>query len=657
MAIVKMKKLRLMAPKAQKDALMRQLLLLGCVELASQDFMFDDPLVSELISREYSDSTPFRTERQIYATALRVLDKFAPVKTPLLSPKAEVSQSRIMDSAEEANYKAIAKEIGMLEEKLKNLKADEVREKLLIETLTPWKSCDLPLDCSGTKHASVLFGTVPADTDMDMLSLSLSEKTEEAAIFQISEDENAHYLTVFCHRDAEEAVLSVLREHSFAVPAFGYTKGYAADSIKSSMEYLDYVEGDRVRTEARIAELASHREELKLCFDRATARIAQSDAEDLLLSTDSAILLQGWFPAEDEAELKELLEDYDCAYELSDPVEEEYDSVPVKLKNNALTDGLNMVTDMYSLPRYGSVDANPLMAPFFILFYGIMMADMGYGLIMVLAGLLITFKMRPREGFLKYFGELMIEGGIATFVMGAITGGFFGDAPYWVVHILNPDSTWEGLPCLFSPLNDTIMVLVGAIILGFIHLNAGMAVSFYIKKRDGNLADAIFYEGAFWIIFIGAGIMAVGSSFVLGIDAVRIAGTAILILGGVIFFYGSTRGKKGIGKLTAIFAAIYNELTGWFGDLLSYARLMALMLAGSVIAQVFNTLGAMPGNIFIFLIIAIIGNTLNFGLNLLGCYVHDLRLQCLEFFNKFYTDGGKPYRPLKIKSKFFNVTK
>ena len=655
MAIVKMKKLRLMAPKAQRDELLEKLMLLGCVELDGQDFVFDDPLLSQIVSREYSDSTPFRTQRQIYADALKVLDRFAPAKSPLLSPRAEMSQSRILDDSEEAKYKEIAKEITMLDEKLKNLKADEVREKLLIETLSPWKSCDLPMEGTGTKHAKVLFGTVPADTDMDALSAAMSEKAEEFAVYQISEDENCRYLNIICHVDVEEELLSVLRDNYFAVPAFGYAKGLASDAIRESMEYLDYIAGDRERSEQRIVELAAHREALRLCFDRAGTLVDRSDAADLLLTTDNAILLQGWISAPETDELEALLAGYDCAYELTDPVEEEYDNVPVKLKNGPLSQGMQMVTDMYSLPRYGSIDANPLMAPFFILFYGIMMADMGYGLIMVAIGLLVTFKLRPAEGFLKYFGQLMIEGGIATFIMGALTGGFFGDALTHVVKLTTGNEF--ALPALFNPLNDTIMVLIGAIIIGFIHLNAGMAVSFYIKKRDGHIMDAIFYEGAFWVIFIGAIVMAVGSNLVLGIDAVRIAGTVILIIGGVVFFYGTTRGKKGIGKLTAMFAAVYNELTGWFGDLLSYARLMALMLAGSVIAQVFNTLGAMPGNIFVFIIIALLGNALNFGLNLIGCYVHDLRLQCLEFFNKFYTDGGKPFRPLKVKSKFYNVTK
>ena len=118
---------------------------------------------------------------------------------------------------------------------------------------------------------------------------------------------------------------------------------------------------------------------------------------------------------------------------------------------------------------------------------------------------------------------------------------------------------------------------------------------------------------------------------------------------------GSFMTNTGFGKITGIFGAIYNNATGYFGDILSYARIMALMLAGSVIAQVFNTIGAIPGNLFVFLIISILGNALNFGLNLLGCYVHDLRLQCLEFFGKFYKDGGKPFRPLDVETKFVNV--
>ena len=115
-------------------------------------------------------------------------------------------------------------------------------------------------------------------------------------------------------------------------------------------------------------------------------------------------------------------------------------------------------------------------------------------------------------------------------------------------------------------------------------------------------------------------------------------------------------GKKGIGgKLMGIGGSLYNNITGYFSDILSYSRLMALMLAGAVIAQVFNTLGSITGNVVLFFLISMIGNALNMALNLLGCYVHDMRLQCLEFFGRFYEDGGKPFEPVKIDTEYVDV--
>ncbi len=646
MAIIKMKKLRLIAPRELTGEILEKLMLLGCVELASQDFMFDDPSLAGLVKREYNDSTPFRTERQIYASAIKVLDRYVPAKIPLLSPKADMEQQRIVDESGDAEAKAIAKELTLLDEKLKNLKSDEVKEKLLVETLAPWKGCDIPLDSKGTKNTSLHMGTLPADCDMDALAEQLEEKAPESALFTVSSDENCIYLVMFCHKAVEEAALALMRERSFAVPAFGRARGLASKAINESMEYLDYIAGDRERTEARIRELAAHREALQLACDRADARVARSEAREKLLATNTATLYTAWFTAPEEAQLRELLDTWDCAYEITEPAEEEYPEVPVQLKNNAITDGLNMVTNMYALPQYGSVDPNPLMAPFFIMFFGIMMADMGYGLVMMLAGLLIMLKKRPKEGFMRWFGELMLEGGAATFIMGILTGGLFGDAPKWIVQLANPGSSWQGFPALIDPLNDTVTVLIGAIILGFIHLNAGMVIAFVMKARRGQLLDAICSEGSMWLLFIGAGLTVLG-----------IGGKIGIIVGLVAYVLGKAIPAKGFGRVMAIFSGLYNDATGWFGDLLSYARLMALMLAGSVIAQVFNTLGAMPGNIIIFLVISLLGNTLNFGLNLLGCYVHDLRLQCLEFFGKFYEAGGRPFAPLKVKSRFYNVTK
>jgi V/A-type H+-transporting ATPase subunit I len=218
--------------------------------------------------------------------------------------------------------------------------------------------------------------------------------------------------------------------------------------------------------------------------------------------------------------------------------------------------------------------------------------------------------------------------------------------------MLNLGDGWGVLPALFNPMTDSMMVLIGAMVLGVIHLNTGMVINFVKKTKRGQLADALWEEGALWVVLIGIIL------YVLKIGNVAIGGKnvpVVLVVGLVLVLYGGSRSAKGLGKVLSIFTTIYNQATGWFGDILSYSRLMALMLAGSVIATVFNTIGAIANNIFVFIPIFLIGHALNFGLNLLGCYVHDLRLQCLEYFGKFYEDGGRAFNPLEVKTKYYNV--
>ena len=256
----------------------------------------------------------------------------------------------------------------------------------------------------------------------------------------------------------------------------------------------------------------------------------------------------------------------------------------------------------------------------------------------------MVLKLKKPARSMRNFFELFLWCGFATIAWGAVTGGFFGDAPLQVAKILNPDTTFAGLPSLINPLEDTVMILVGSVALGFVHIITGTVIGFVDNIKKGEWKAAINDQVAWWVVFAGIGCLVLD------------LGPWVLAAGGALVVAGSFLTNEGIGKVTGLFGALYNNITGYFGDLLSYARLMALMLAGSVIAQVFNTLGAIPGNIIIFLIISIAGNALNLGLNLLGCFVHDLRLQCLEFFGKFYKDGGIPFRPLKIQTKYVSIT-
>ena len=291
-----------------------------------------------------------------------------------------------------------------------------------------------------------------------------------------------------------------------------------------------------------------------------------------------------------------------------------------------------------------------------------MFADIGYGVLMIVAALFALAKIKPQEGSLS-FCRLLLWGGIATTIAGFLTGGLFSDAPKQIYDVYcaskGIEPTWQGLPRLFSPTEDSILVLVGSLILGWLHLNTGMVVSFVQKWKHGDKADAIWEEGSQWVLLIGAVIFALKKLNVVPAipDAVALGA---LIIGVAMLLFGAGRNAKGFGKVTAAFGCIYNTATGWFGDILSYSRIMALMLAGGVVGQVFNTVAIMPAknsgiNVFTviaFLVIFLLGHAMNFGLNLLGCYVHDLRLQCLEFFGKFYQDGGKPFKPLKLSGKF-----
>ena len=466
-----------------------------------------------------------------------------------------------------------------------------------------------------------------------------------AQLTQANVDRDVRYCLLVYHTSAQEEVLQALRDFGwFRMNLSGWT-GTAKENDQRIARELEQNEQESAQAAQQLAQLTSLAEPIRQAADRASVRINREEGRSRLLDTEKTFLLEGWVPAENWPQLESQLKNYPCAWELRDPTEEEYPKVPVKLKNNWFTRPLSMVTEMYSLPAYNGLDPNPLMAPFFILFYGIMMADMGYGLLMMIASVVVLKKSRPRAGMHNFFALLGLCG-VSTFIMGALTGGFFGDFISQLLKLINPESTFVWFwPTLFTPLEDTMMILVGAMALGFVQILVGMAISFVKKLRRGQVMDAIWEEVTWWVVFAGLALA------ILGVT------NLVIILGGVMVVAGPILTEKGFGKITGIFGSLYNHVTGYFGDILSYSRLMALMLAGSVIAQVFNTLGAIPGNVVIFIIISMLGNALNFALNLLGCYVHDLRLQCLEYFNKFYEDGGKPFRPMKLDTNYYDVVK
>ena len=642
MAILKMKKLRICGVSEEQTQLIRQLQLLGSVEIGAPCALTDTQGVQVFCAGDGKSADALLRTSARLTSALETLKHYETKKGGLFAARPEKTIGELFSDEAYAAALDTAQAVLDAQDARSRLAAEKSRLTAVRESFVPWQQLPLPLETLGTQHTRILLGTVPAQTDLEALRARVFEAADEVQLEQISADQQSLYLLVFVHKCAAEAVGAALREAGFALTTFDGVQGTAAENIRRTDEAIAACEQQDAEKLAELTALAEQKPALQLAFDRCTQEISKAQAADRLVHSEKTFCLGGWVPCEDVGKLEALLSGFCCAWELTDPAPEEYPDVPVKLKNNKLTWPLNMVTEMYSLPAYDGVDPNPLMAPFFILFYGIMMADMGYGLLMILASIIITKKSRPKGTSGQMFG-LMFSCGISTFLMGALTGGFFGDFLPQLVGIIDPDTTFKALPSLFTPLDDTITILIGAMALGFVQIVTGMAISFVEKIKKGQIMDAIWEELTWWVVFAGIACMALGVT-----NIVLYVGLAMVVV-------GSGWSAKGFGKVTAIFGSVYNHVTGYFGDILSYSRLMTLMLAGSVIASVFNTLGAIPGNVVFFLLVSVAGNGLNFALNLLSCYAHDLRLQCLEYFGKFYQDGGKPFEPLAINTKYVDI--
>ena len=634
-----MKHLRLLGMESEREALLKAMQDMECVEISSIDGS-EEALKSGFAKPDDKALMSAQEASRAYRTALASLDRFAPEKKGMFRKRQGVSRAAFFSAESEENARTAAETINKDTRRLGEIESERTKNEALRATLAPWLTVDVPL--GGADGAlAVFFGTAGLNVTDDALK-ALADSLDGLLTWQqASSDRSLRYLLVMCHRSVRERALSALRDLGFSTVSFRGMTGTARENDKALAENLAALEKERQEIEQRIAGLGGKREALLEASDRAAIALRREEAKSRLVGTDKVFLLEGWLPADRCAEIEKTLKPFTCAIETREPTEDEYPQVPVQLKNNKLTRPLNMVTEMYSLPAYGTLDPNPLMAPFFILFYGIMMADMGYGLLMMIASVIISKKYRPKGTSGELFSLLGLCG-ISTFIMGALTGGFFGDFLTQLVAIVSPGTVFA-LPKLFDPLDDLTMILIGSMALGMVQIVTGMAISLIEKCKRKKFLDAFFEEITWWIVFIGIALLALGK------------GVAVLYVGCALVLLGPIVQGKGWGKLTGVFGSLYNHVTGYFGDILSYTRLMALMLAGSVIAQVFNMLAAMPGNVIAFIIISMLGNAMNFGLNLLGCYVHDLRLQCLEFFNKFYVDGGKPFRPMTLDTEYVDL--
>jgi V/A-type H+-transporting ATPase subunit I len=471
------------------------------------------------------------------------------------------------------------------------------------------------------------------------MQASLAAAASAVQLELVSSDREQHYMFLISHKSETEAAVEALRPYGFSITQFKDLTGTAKENIESMDREIARITAEREEHASSIAGMGESHQALNICIDRLTQEIAKQTARESFLTNDTIVFLEGWATVPELPKLESTLNAFACAYEFSDPEPE--DIVPTKLKNSRLVTPLNMVTEMYSLPAYNGIDPNPLIFPFFTIYFGMMYCDIAYGIVLIVLSLLISKKFKPK-GTLGYMMGLATMCGVTTLFFGILTGSLCGDAvPVITEKLIHIDRVelWS----VINPLSNPMGVLYIAIIMGAIQIMFGMCLKVYLCIRDGRPLDALFDVGSWWLVFAGIAVVATGH------------GPWVVLAGALALILTQGRSKEGIvGKIFGGIASLY-DITSYLSDILSYTRLMALMLATSVIASVVNLLGALPGSIIVFIPIFLFGHAFNMGINIIGTYVHAARLQYLEFFSKFYISGGVPFRPLAYNTKYVDI--
>ena len=282
-----------------------------------------------------------------------------------------------------------------------------------------------------------------------------------------------------------------------------------------------------------------------------------------------------------------------------------------------------------------------------------MLSDAGYGLVLAVV-CFIVLKKYKLEGTMKKMITMFSICGVFTIFWGVMFGGYFGDLiEVWASTVMG--KTIDIQPVWFDPMENPTKLLIWSLVFGVIHLFTAMGIDMYMKTKRGHVWDAIFDDLIWMIVIVGAACWLAGGSFAAGLPKVGM----ILFVGGmIVLLLTGGRHNKGIGKVTGGLSNVYG-ITSWISDILSYARLLALGLATGVIASVVNLLGAMAGTgvkgAIALIIVGIFGHAFSMAINVLGAFVHSSRLQFVEFFGKFYEDGGEPFQPFMQDTKYVRI--
>lgn len=645
MAIVDMSKFYLLAFKEKRESLLKELQKFKYVHLvdSGNDFSKED-LSAVSRSEELIDIDDYLNKSKYVIERLEKIEDKKPALEALKEGKKHFTYEEIKNRARKFNFSQIYKEISSIIDEIEKKEAENQEILNKVSELLPYKAIDLPLeDLKLTKFSKIYLGTIPQRYKENFEELL---KENDSVYFNVLHtDKNYAYYLIICHKSDDEDVIDAFRKMGFTLVNFK-EKGTIDENINSLRERksqnLDSI--DTLNKELK--NYLKYLDDFKIYYEYQSNEKLKVISSEKFLRTKNLDLIEGYVPSKFLKSFEEAIQlicgdDY---YLYKKEADRNSHEVPIMLKNNKFVGPFEMLTEMYSMPRYNEIDPTPFFAPFYFIFAGIMIGDLGYGLLVFIASLLALrfFNLdKATKRFMTFFNYLSIS----AMIFGLVFGSFFGG--------IIP------LPTLINPAEDIMEMLMLSLLLGGVHIFFALGIKAYMDIRDNKPKDAFYDVGLWYMALIGAIGYGLSKAVSMNPIVVKILFYAMIIAMVGIVLTGGRSEKTTLAKFGWGVYALYG-ISSYIGDFVSYLRLMALVLSGSFIGLAVNMIAGMLfgssiiGKLFA-IVIFLVFQAFNCFLCYLSAYVHTARLTYVEMFNKFYEGGGVPFKKMVEDSKYFNI--
>lgn len=655
MSMLKMSKFNLLAFDYDRSRLLKELQEFEYVHFNN----LNDEKVQEveevaednLLKRVVPDAELLKAqeESQRVSWAIELLSKYEEKKSKLKAMKEGVqnySYDEIIKKGSGFEFKPIYTKLQNSQKIIDDAKQEIQNSKQKIEDLKHWDGLNIPVkDLYNIKRSFIQTGLV-SNKSIEELRTELSS-FEDVSLDEMSQEKDVYYVIFAGLKENKRRDMEVLRRHGFT-PVTIATKNIVKEEISELSKVVQEKENEIKKEEEVLKGEIDKLEDLKVYYEYVENQRLREEVPENFKTSKKINLIQGYVPTrllnEFEDKLRQILGDR-YSLEVEDAKKDD-PNVPIILENGKFTGAFQGLTEMYSLPKYNEVDPTPLFAPFYAFFAGMMVGDFGYGLLLFILCIVGLKFFNLRKDFrrnVKFFMFLSIP----TMLWGLIYGSFFGIAlPY------KP---------LLDQTEDSMLIIAISLILGGIHIFFALGIKAYMMIRDKDLKGAIFDVGFLYVVLISIILFAASGPLNLSTTVKNIS-KWVMIAGIIGIFLTAGRASKNWGVRLAVGLNEVYGLTGYIGDFVSYLRLMALGLAGGFIALAINIIVKMLfgggivgiiGGVIIFVVFQLF----NLFLSYLSAYVHSARLIYVEMFNKFYEGGGKAFKGLINKPKYFDLEK